>query len=261
MVNPSLSDAAPVDVTFRLGDEVEDVPLPEMVVIPGGSFRMGCLNDDGDCKSWELPVRTVEVPSFALSKYEVTVAQWDACVDAGGCDGEAYDRKAIASAYLVPGNRPIVVVSWLEAQSYVAWLSGHTGAEYRLPSEAEWEYAARAGTETKYHWGNDVGTNQANCRNCGSEWDRIVTAPVGSFDPNGWGLHDMHGNVSEWTQDCMGDDYRNAPTDGSASTYGGCSFRVVRSGSFFYPPVGIRAAFRTWRPHWAGIRVARTLAP
>ena len=145
-------------------------------------------------------------------------------------------------------------------------LSQQTGQRYRLPSEAEWEYAARAGSETKYSWGNEIGRNRANCRDCGSRWDFEQTAPVGSFAPNRWGLHDMHGNVYEWVQDCWNDSYGGAPTDGSAWQQGNCSQRVLRGGSWGFDPRSLRSADRvrlsaTSRNYLNGFRVARTITP
>ena len=147
-----------------------------MVVLPAGRFRMGCLSGDDDCFSDEKPVREVAIASFALSKHEVTFAQWDACVSGDGCGGHRPDDRGRGRA-----DRPVVNVSWGDAQSYVSWLSRQTGEEYRLPTEAEWEYAARAGTTTKYSWGNVIGVNRANCSGdqCGDRWR--YTAPVGSF--------------------------------------------------------------------------------
>ena len=235
---------------------------PEMVVIPAGSFRMGCLFDHGECHNYELPVHAVDVARFALSRYEVTFAQWDACAAAGGCnDYHPIDRWG-------RGDRPVIHVHWADAKSYVAWLSEQTGHAYRLPSEAEWEYAARAGTEAKYHWGNEIGVNRANCLGCGSQWDALEPAPVGSFDANAWGLHDMHGNVAEWTEDCWHDSYRGAPTDGSAwiSVAGDCSYRPLRGGAWAYAPRRLRAASRDrvtadYSIGYVGFRVARTLVP
>ena len=138
---------------------------PEMVVIPAGRFRMGCLSNDDACRDDEKPVREVVIASFALSKHEVTFAQWDACVSGGGCGGHRPEDVGWGRA-----DRPVVNVSWEDAQSYVSWLSRQTGEEYRLPTEAEWEYAARAGTTTKYSWGNEIGKNRANCRRL---WQRL----------------------------------------------------------------------------------------
>ena len=235
---------------------------PTMVVIPAGSFRMGCLNDDGDCRSFEFPVHDVDVPPFALSKYEVTFAEWDACVAAGGCGGYRPDDEGWGR-----GVRPVINVNWDDAKRYVAWLSSQTGEGYRLPSESEWEYAARAGTTTKYHWGNGIGVNQANCLFCGDSFP--YTAPVGSFAANAWGLHDMHGNVWEWMEDCGGRggprDYVGAPSDGSAWTSGGdCTKRQLRSGSWNFLPKRMRSALRGGfttglRDNDVGFRVGRTL--
>ncbi len=245
---------------------------PEMVVIPAGSFRMGCLNDDGDCSSYQFPVHTVDVPRFALAKFEVTWDQYNACVTSGGCHSYWQDES---------GNGAARYRTWFNAQSYVRWLSAETGQDYRLPSEAEWEYAARAGTTTAYSWGNEIGNNRANCDGCGSRWDDWMTAPVGSFGANAWGLHDMHGNVWEWTTDCWHRSFDGAPIDGSAWIVGCQSespwvsnWRVRRGGSYDSSPVGVRASARTTSPANGscyggrgfcsddeGIRVVRTLAP
>ena len=160
----------------------------------------------------------------------------------------------------------MINVSWNDATEYVAWLSSQTGAEYRLPSEAEWEYAARAGSATKYSWGNEIGGNRANCGgdNCGDQW--AYTAPVGSFAPNAFGLHDMHGNVIEWVEDCLNASYAGAPVDGSAWLSGNCAVRVLRGGSWSGYPRSLRAAIRYWlisgyRDGLIGFRAARTLTP
>ena len=231
---------------------------PEMVVIPGGRFRMGCVSGRG-CNDDERPVHEVRVESFEISKYEVTFEEYDRFTNATGrerADDEGWGR----------GRRPVINVSWRDAVAYVKWLSARTGKRYRLPTEAEWEYAARAGTETAYSWGNEIGRNRANCRGCGSQWDFEKTAPVGSFSPNAWGLHDMHGNVWERVQDCWNDSYQGAPTNGSAWERGDCSLRVLRGGSWVYPPRSLRAATRSWnysgeRNYYYGFRVARTLIP
>ena len=235
---------------------------PEMVVIPAGRFRMGCLSNDGACLHDEKPVHEVTIGrAFALSTREATFAQWDACVAGGGCGGHRPGDRGWGR-----GDRPVINVSWEDAQSYVSWLSGETGEEYRLPSESEWEYAARAGTGTKYSWGNEIGGNRANCDGCGSRWDGKQTAPVGSFARNGFGLYDMHGNVREWVEDCWNASYAGAPADGSAWLSGACSERVLRGGSWFLNPRFLRAAYRLWfstgnRYLIFGFRVARTLTP
>ena len=179
------------------------------VPIPAGQFEMGCVSNDGCYGKEGRPVHTVRVEKFELSKYEVTFEEYDRFTAATGrdrADDEGWGR----------GQRPVINVSWEDAVAYTEWMSEQTGERYRLPSEAEWEYAARAGTEKKYSWGNEIGSNRANCDECGSEWSGEQTAPVGSFDPNRWGLHNMHGNVWEWVQDCSNMDYDGAPQDGSA---------------------------------------------
>ena len=233
---------------------------PELVVIPSGEFRMGSPAseegrwDDGA----EEPLRRVRVERFALGRYEVTFEDYERFVWATGRgrpDHRGWGR----------GRRPAINVSWEDATAYSAWLSAETGLRYRLPSEAEWEYAARAGTETRYSWGNAIGRNRANCLYCGSRWGGEQTAPVGSFAANAWGLHDVHGNVWEWVEDCWHDSYRGAPSDGRAWTTGGdCSRRVLRGGSWFNNPGFLRVAFRVPKPpfnrdHRDGFRVARTL--
>jgi formylglycine-generating enzyme required for sulfatase activity len=173
--------------------------------------------------------------NFAIGKFEITFDQWDACQSEGACpdvtSDEGWGRE----------RRPVINVSWDDARQYVRWLSRRTGQAYSLPAEAQWEYAARANAKTAYAWGDSVGDNRANCKKCGSEWGGKQTASVGSFAPNGFGLHDVHGNVWEWVEDCWHSSYRKAPNDGSAWTTGSCTmsdgmgsrsdfgFRVVRN--------------------------------
>ena len=208
----------------------------------------------------ERPRHRVRIDyQFAVGVYEVTFDEWYACVDGGGCGSyipdipdNSWDRE----------NRPVINVSWDDAQSYVSWLSARTGKTYRLLSESEWEYVTRAGTETAYSWGDSIGVNRANCDGCGSQWDDKQTAPVGSFPPNGWGVHDMHGNVREWVQDCKGD-YSGAPTDGSAWESEDCSARVLRDGPWAYGPSYSLSANRSssyseYRSPNLGFRIARS---
>ena len=237
---------------------------PEMSVIPAGWFRMGCLSNDRYCDSYgyEEPVHEVRIPrAFALSAHEVTFAHWDACVAGGGCGGHDPEDHGWGR-----GDRPVINVSWEDAQSYVTWLSRETGESYRLPSEAEWEYAARAGSAAKYSWGNHIGDNRANCDDCGSRWDDEQTAPVGAFAPNGFGLYDMHGNVIELVEDCWNSNYEGAPSDGSAwrKERWDCDKIVLRDGSWGSRPRIVRAADRASsdrdrRAGSIGFRVARTL--
>ena len=237
---------------------------PEMVSIPGGTFRMGELNGVGE--DYGLPVHSVTVPAFRLGKYEVTVGQFRRFVEASGYRTDA-ERNAGSAAgcytytdynlewtpghswrspgYAIDDNQPVVCVSWNDAQAYVEWLSAETGGHYRLPTEAEWEYAARAGSTTEYSWGNDIASNWENCVYyvCGDSYE--YTAPVGSFPANAWGLHDMHGNVWEWVQDCWNDSYQGAPTDGSAWESGDCGRRVLRGGSWYNTARHLRSANRS----------------
>ena len=147
--------------------------------------------------AWRTMTAATPTRSRCTTVHEVTFAEWDACVAAGGCDGYSPDDRDRGR-----GARPVMSASWDHAQAYVEWLSGETGAAYRLPSQSEWEYATRAGTTTRYSWGDEIGANRANCEGCGSAWDDRQTALVGSFRANGFGLHDLHGNVWEWVADC-----------------------------------------------------------
>jgi formylglycine-generating enzyme required for sulfatase activity len=179
-----------------------------MVMIPGGSFTMGSPADEPEHQSDEGPQHRVTIEPFAMGKTEVTFAEWDACVNAGGCNGyKPPDQEG-------RGSRPVINVSWKDAKAYVSWLSQHTGKPYRLPSEAEWEYAARAGTRTRYSFGDTITLENANCSR-----DMLGATEVGTYPPNPWVLYDMHGNVQEWGEDSWDtwhDSYNGAPTDGTA---------------------------------------------
>jgi len=234
---------------------------PEMVVVPAGEFMMGSTPDESDHYDNEGPLHRVTIARpLAVSKFEVTFEQWDACVAVGTC-------AHVPDSNMGRETRPVINVSRYHAQQYVTWFSKMTGRSYRLLSEAEWEYAARAGTTTAYSWGDELGKNNANCNGCGSEWDGRRTAPVGSFAPNQFGLYDMHGNVWEWVEDCLHTNYEGAPDDGSAwIAQGDCNNRVIRGGSWIGYPVGLRSALRFWfsaDDHGTdlGFRVARTLNP
>jgi formylglycine-generating enzyme required for sulfatase activity len=197
--------------------------------------------------------------AFAVSKFEVTFEQWDACYELGGCPISPGDQD------WGRGEQPVIIVSWDEAQSYVTWLSQMTGHTYRLLSEAEWEYAARSNRGGAYSWGDSLGQNNANCQSCGSRWDGKRTAPVGMFRQNAFGLCDMHGNVWEWVQDCWHPNYKGAPTDGSPwITSGDCRRRMTRGGSWYSGAQGLRSTNRNdlsavYRVDGVGFRVARTL--
>jgi formylglycine-generating enzyme required for sulfatase activity len=237
-----------------------------MVVIPSGRFVMGSPASEKDRFVHEGPQHEVRIAKpFAVGRFEVTFDEWDACVAAGGCEHRPKDEG------WGRGKRPVINVNWEDAQAYVAWLSKKTGHRYRLLSEAEWEYAARAGTTTPYPWGDARGGKRANFlpprrffsvrSESGNEQQ---TVPVGSFAPNAFGLYDTSGNVSEWVQDCWNGSYKGAPADGSAWEAGDCSQRVVRGGAHSHDPMHGRAAARMgfesgFRSKYKGFRVARTL--
>jgi formylglycine-generating enzyme required for sulfatase activity len=249
--------------TLRAGMEFSDCKkgCPIMVVIPAGKFAMGSPETEKGRSLNEGPQHEVTIAKpFAVGKYDITFAEWDLCVEAGHCP-HALDNGWGRS------DRPVINVSWDEARLYAAWLSRMTAKEYRLLSEAEWEYAARAGTATAYYWRGEVGKGNANCNGCGSPRDDRQTSPVGSFKPNAFGLYDMAGNVWQWLEDCFHRDYDEAPKDGSAQKSGDCQTRVVRGGSWLNGPTDIRAAARGWgsqpdfRTDDKGFRIARTLTP
>jgi formylglycine-generating enzyme required for sulfatase activity len=209
--------------------------------------------------------RVAIVAPLAVSKFEITFDEWDACVAGGGCGSYRPDDQGWGR-----GKQPVVNVSWEDATAYVAWLSRKTGAGYRLLSEAEWEYAARAGTTSPYGFGDSLSSSQANFDDSNdgsgpSDHNRQRTVPVGSFPPNAFGLHDMHGNAAEWVEDCWNDDYTDrTPADGAAWLNGSCNGRVVRGGSWEDSAVEQRSAARTAGDrrdqfYTDGIRVARTL--
>jgi len=211
---------------------------PEMVWIPAGTFRMGYIQGGG--RDNEKPVHRVSVSRFAIGKYEVTFAEYDKFAQATG--REKPDDKGWGR-----GNRPVINVSWHDATAYAKWLSEQTGKQYRLPTEAQWEYVARAGTETKYWWGNQIGKNRAACDGCGAEWGldaKKMTAPVGSFAPNPFGIYDTVGNVWEWCADSWHPSYKGAPNDGQVWRGGDENYRVLRGGSWYFNPWFARTAFR-----------------
>jgi formylglycine-generating enzyme required for sulfatase activity len=241
---------------------------PYMIVVPAGSFMMGGPASDNNPNEQPQHMVTIKTP-FAVSKWEVDFDEWDTCVDYGDCP------QGVSDADFGRGQKPVINVTWDDAQRYVAWLSKMTGKTYRLLSEAEYEYATRAGTQTVYPWGNDIklnGTPMANCPGCGSKWDNTGTAPVGSFAPNQFGLSDMMGNVWSWTEDCVHDyhgfehGYDGAPIDGSAWITGGnCKIRIFRGAAWGSSPKDLRSAFRGWtasdfRGRGLGFRVGRTLS-
>jgi formylglycine-generating enzyme required for sulfatase activity len=233
-------------------------PQIDMLALPAGSFERG-----DSARDIERPVHRVEVGAFEMGRTEVTFDQWDACVANGGCDhfpkDEGWGR----------GNRPVINVSWEDAQQFITWLNRATGQRYRLPSEAEWEYAARAGTTTRFNTGECLPTDQANYDGnnpgdgCPKGEYRKQTLPAGSLKANAFGLFDMHGNVWEWTQDCWNSSYSGAPSDGSAWARGDCGLRVRRGGSWSSLARSARSATRSLdsagvRNDGVGFRLSRS---
>lgn len=282
-----------------------------MVVIPAGRFQMGCLSDDGNCVDDEKPFHDVQIPSaFALGRYEVTVSEFARFVEVTGYQTEAerdsesgcFTQEVLSRnevdwtptrswqnlEYEIEENQPATCVSWKDARAYVAWLSDETGEVYRLPSESEWEYAARAATTTRYFFGDDPDrlcdhgnvADRTELPN-GLSWTspaacsdgEAFPATVGSYRANEFGLHDMHGNVSEWVEDCWNASYADAPGDGSAWLTGECEWRVLRGGHYRSLPSSLRSAARSYsatgfraniygnRFDFSGFRVARVLTP
>lgn len=224
---------------------------PEIAAIPAGSFQMG----SNDLYEFEKPVHPVTIKAFYLGTREVTYEEWDLCVDQGGCSYRPDDRG------LGRGKRPVADVHWNDANAYLAWLSARTGKRYRLPTESEWEYAARAGTASTYSWGQAMVKDRANCNGCNDQ-PRRATVSVGQYPPNDFGLYDMAGNAAEWVADCWSDSYRTAARDGSAYNVPACRERVLRGGSFNNDPRYLRSAARfkydaDVRFYTNGFRVAR----
>ena len=252
LIEDSLKSQEEMQANYLLASEQKQQALISnysLVAIPAGSFRMG--NDEYDGTK---PVHQVTVPSFLMMAHEVTFAQWDECGPCIQADDQGWGR----------GNRPVVGVSWDDIQVYIDWLNGQSGSTFRLPSEAEWEYAARAGSSTTYSWGDEISCSQA-AYNDASECGRDRTVPVKSYGANAFGLYDMHGNVYEWVQDCWYENYNGAPSDGSAWTsVGDCSLRVLRGGSFINAPALLISANRNGNPRPdryrnIGLRLAQDL--
>lgn len=246
----------------------ECADCPAMVVVPAGSFTMGSQESGKDRRDNEEPQRTVRIgKAFAVGKFTVSFVEWDACVAGGGCDGYRPEDKGWGR-----GKLPVINVSWEDAKAYLAWVSKVTGKSYRLLTEAEWEFATRAGTTTPFWWGSSSSTSQANYKGNytygdGNKGDfRARTVPVDSFAPNPFGLYQMHGNVWQWVEDCYIDSYKNAPTDGSANAANRCESRVIRGGSWGSNAWDLRASSRGRgypgdRSNLISFRVARTLVP
>lgn len=252
------------DVEKHVGETFRDcTDCPEMVVLPEGSFMMGSPPDEKGRDRNEGPQHRVEIGySLAVGKYEVTLAEWDACAADRSCD----KVNKVSQGSWAGDDHPLVWVSWIEAQAYLAWLKRKTGEDYRLLTEAEWEYAARAGTTTAYYTGSSISKNEANYSHEGksSTVDELMVIPVGSYRPNAFGLHDMHGNVWEWVEDCYKSSFEGAPSDGSAWIPDRCEQRVMRGGSGDSRPQYLRSAFRGYLSanygyFDIGFRVARTV--
>jgi formylglycine-generating enzyme required for sulfatase activity len=248
--------------TFKVCDT-----CPEMVVVPAGSSIMGSpASERGRTPKEGPPHRVTFAKAFAVGKFAITFDEWDACVADGDCKGYRPSDEGWGR-----GRRPVINIGGNHARAYLTWLSGKTGKTYRLLSEAEREYVTRAGSTTPFWWGSTISTGQANYngnktygRSSKGEYRR-QTVPVDSFKPNPWGLYQVHGNVWEMTEDCENQDYRGAPTDGSAWKAGECGCEVVRGGSWDYHPSQLRSAERMCvdlgeggSPSF-GLRVARTL--
>jgi formylglycine-generating enzyme required for sulfatase activity len=267
--DPALSVTPGSGKTFqdRLADGKPCPYCPEMVVAPAGTFTMGSPPSEPERRTDEEQVRVRISQPFAVGKFAVTFDQWDACVADGGCKGyrpgdEGWGR----------GNRPVINVNWSDANAYAEWLSRKTGKTYRLLSEAEREYVTRAGTTTPFWWGYSITPRQANydgnfTYGGGMKGEyRARTVPVDSFEPNPWGLFNVHGNVWDWMADCWDDSNQGNPDNGSARTTGDCMYRVVRGGSWYFNPQDLRAASRNRystviRGNDLGFRLARTLNP
>jgi formylglycine-generating enzyme required for sulfatase activity len=202
---------------------VKDCPAcPVMLTLPAGTFVMGSnASDPSEKPAHRVTLRT----PFALAKYEVSVGEWNACVDAHAC-------PRVPSSAGVAANMPMRDVSWDDAQRYLEWLNSVSNKTYRLPTEAEWEYAARGGTSSRYSWGDAMKGGHASCKGCGDPWDASHPPPVGSFSANPYGFYDMNGSVWEWVSDCWHTSYKGAPADGSDWDEPSCRTRVIRGGSW-----------------------------
>ena len=251
---PTTAPAA-ASAVAKAGAEIRDCPAcPVLVAIPAGSFTMGNNSSDPS----EKPAHQVTIGApVAIGKFEVTVQQWNACVDGRGC-------PQVAQPANTPANAPMRDVSWDDAQQYVKWLGAASGKPYRLPTEAEWELAARGGTATRYWWGEQMTTGKANCKECGPPWTADRPASVGTFSANPYGLHDTSGSVWEWVGDCWHNNFKDAPADGRSWDEPNCRVRVIRGGSWREGAAYMVASTRfrydaSVRQSQNGFRVARSL--
>jgi formylglycine-generating enzyme required for sulfatase activity len=240
---------------------------PELVVVPAGQFTMGSPANEPERFGREEQVQVSIDGALAVGRFAITFDEWDACVVDGGCNGFRPDDHGWGR-----GKRPVIGVNWQDAKAYVTWLSARTGKRYRLLSESEREFVARAGTTTPFWWGSTISAGQANYNGtyayaAGSKGEyRQGTVPVDAFEPNPWGLYQVHGNVWEWTEDCWNDSNSGHPGNGSPRTSGDCGRHVVRGGSWYNIPAWLRAAHRYWyatdiRLPVVGFRVVRASNP
>jgi formylglycine-generating enzyme required for sulfatase activity len=251
-------EQAPVPASTKAvaaGTDIKDCPAcPTLVAIPTGTFTMGSNTSDPS----EKPAHQVTIDTpFAIGRYEVSVQEWEACAAAGGC-------QKIAQRPNTSPNAPMRDVSWDDAQQYVKWLSSASGKPYRLPTEAEWERAARGGTATRYWWGEQMAQGKANCKECGKPWAEDAPANVGSFGANPYGVYDTSGSVWEWVADCWHNNYKGAPDDGRVWDDANCRVRVIRGGSWREGAPYMVASTRfkydaSVRHSQNGFRVARSL--
>ena len=282
----ALAATNPAHPQVRKDREFRECPdCPVMVGIPAGKFLMGSPKNEPGRFDSEGPQHVVSIKAFALGKYDITTAQFIDFLKRTGhrtmpCNrilGYAWGSPG-RGLELQPPNWPAVCLGWIDAEAYVAWLNAKVHKErpalapgpgpYRLPSEAEWEYAARAGTKTARWWGDAIGRNRANCNGCGSPWDDRLLATVESFGPNSFGLYGLLGNAWQWTEDCWHPNYIHAPDDGRAWTEKNCEKHVIRGGSWSSLPVLVRSASRSFstsdggdydNSSLTGFRVARDL--
>jgi formylglycine-generating enzyme required for sulfatase activity len=249
--SPAAGEPLPSQATATMPEQPQLKPpnTPEMVSLPGGTFTMGSSHDDT-----ELPTHRVAIKPFEMSKFPISVREWNECVAAKACQ------------YVPTGDdaAPVTNLSWSDTQQFLTWLNQLTQKNFRLPSEAEWEYAARGGTDTNYWWGDQFQEGMADCKGCINAYDSTQPLKVGSLKPNPFGLYDMGGDVDQWVEDCWHSSYQGAPVDGSPWIQEDCLSHVVRSGSWKNDPSYVRSASRDHydtnvRYPTHGFRIARSL--